>query len=130
MKTCGGCTLCCKIAKVPELNKPSNQWCQHCAIGVGCRTYDDRPKVCSEFTCHWLASDMPDEERPDRVGFYISMEGNVAKVHGHPAGAVANKVIRRLRAEFHVLVLDRNHLTFLNGYKLQAPEKLMLDWTL
>jgi hypothetical protein len=75
-------------------------------------------------------SDAPYEERPDRVGFYITKEGNVAKAHGHPINELAYKIIGRLRAESHVIVLDHNQLTFLNGYSLEAPEKLMIDWTL
>ena len=39
-----GCTACCKILKIRELNKPANTWCKHCNIGVGCGIYDSRPE--------------------------------------------------------------------------------------
>jgi len=28
-RTCGGCTLCCKLLPVRELKKPANTRCQH-----------------------------------------------------------------------------------------------------
>ena len=51
---CGGCTLCCKLAAVDELDKPHNVWCKHCAQGEGCTIYDDRPEVCQGWHCMWL----------------------------------------------------------------------------
>jgi len=30
-RACGNCTLCCKVNGVPELEKPVDEWCKHCA---------------------------------------------------------------------------------------------------
>lgn len=71
MHSCDGCTACCKIMKIRELNKPGNTWCQHCKIGVGCGIYDTRPESCRVFECVWLQTQRGDkplslELRPDR----------------------------------------------------------------
>jgi hypothetical protein len=79
---CGSCTACCRVYAIRELNKPTGTWCQHCAIGKGCKIYAERPKPCVEFACEWLhsqtgegititingtaAGPMPLEMRPDR----------------------------------------------------------------
>lgn len=35
-------------------DKPAQHWCQHCAIGDGCKIYDSRPQECRDFHCGWL----------------------------------------------------------------------------
>ena len=49
--------MCCKIMGIPELDKPPWAWCKHCNIGVGCKIYEDRPKVCRNFYCRYLLHD-------------------------------------------------------------------------
>lgn len=74
MRTCGTCSLCCKLPGVytlpeqtPALTKPPNQWCQHCKVGSGCGIYDNRPQPCRNFDCLWLVHpEMAEELRPDR----------------------------------------------------------------
>lgn len=56
MKTCGSCTMCCKLLGIKEIAKPTNKWCGHCEIGKGCRIYDNRPQSCREFECLYLMS--------------------------------------------------------------------------
>lgn len=51
---CDGCTACCKVLKIRELNKPGNTWCVHCTIGVGCGNYEQRPESCRVYECIWL----------------------------------------------------------------------------
>lgn len=66
-KTCGSCTMCCKLLGVIELEKPTNVWCEHCDKGVGCKIYATRPQTCRDFECLWLQiPEMPDELKPDR----------------------------------------------------------------
>jgi hypothetical protein len=68
-KTCGGCTLCCKVLTVREIDKAQDVWCGHCNVGVGCRIYAERPPSCRDFECLWLQAppDMLDASlRPDR----------------------------------------------------------------
>jgi hypothetical protein len=36
--------------------KPAARWCEHCKPGKGgCSRYAERPKVCRDFECQWLA---------------------------------------------------------------------------
>jgi len=68
---CDGCTACCKIMKVRELDKPANTWCAHCTIGAGCGIYATRPESCRVYACVWLRTQALDKPispalRPDR----------------------------------------------------------------
>jgi len=66
-RTCGSCTLCCKLTEVPELFKPVNKWCGFCKPGEGCSSYEKRPPSCHTFACIWLTDpSLDDELRPDR----------------------------------------------------------------
>lgn len=66
--------LCCKILGVRGLNKPRNVWCEHVEKGAGCRMHGNAeyPKECREFICSWLAQDIAEELRPDRVHAFIT----------------------------------------------------------
>lgn len=67
MNTCDGCTLCCKVLGVTELDKPDGVWCVHAQKGRGCAIYADRPQTCRNFACEWLTSGLDAEARPDRI---------------------------------------------------------------
>jgi Fe-S-cluster containining protein len=55
-RSCGACTLCCKVMAIdePELKKPEGDWCKHCKPGKGCAIYELRPPLCQAFACTWL----------------------------------------------------------------------------
>ena len=53
-RTCGDCTLCCKVMAIEEIAKPAGQWCGHCKPGRGCLIHDTRPAECRAFNCLWL----------------------------------------------------------------------------
>jgi uncharacterized protein len=58
-RTCGTCSLCCKLPYIAELNKPIDTWCKHAARGGGgCLIYADRPHTCRGFVCGWLAGEL------------------------------------------------------------------------
>lgn len=72
---CGACNMCCKLLAIEETNKPADQWCGNCEVGVGCKQYDTRPQACQVFECLWLHSQKPHihhklrfpaDMRPDR----------------------------------------------------------------
>ncbi len=55
-RTCGACSLCCKLLPIAALDKPHDRWCAHCRPGAGgCMIYESRPQTCRDFACHWLA---------------------------------------------------------------------------
>ena len=122
MSHCGSCTACCRIFAIPEIdNKPAGQWCQHCAVGVGCRVYQQRPKVCVDFKCLWLLSreredpgeHFPEMLRPDqcKVVFSASTNENIMAATTMPGSPDAwqRKPVRKLigtlvRAGYRVVV--------------------------
>ena len=64
--------MCCRMPAVPEISKPPDAWCRHCT-GVRCTIYSDRPKVCADFLCGWLASErFGPEWKPSVSGIVIS----------------------------------------------------------
>ena len=52
-RSCGSCSLCCKVMDVPDV-KPRHDWCQHADPGHGCKIYSHRPEPCKSFHCMWL----------------------------------------------------------------------------
>ena len=70
MRSCGECSLCCKVLAIKELEKPDQEWCKHVIKKKGCAIYADRPQVCKDFMCLWLdeKSKFPDSYRPDKIG--------------------------------------------------------------
>lgn len=78
-RVCGSCTMCCKVVKNDELNKPAGRWCVNARTGVGCVIHDTRPLSCQIFQCMWLSSNMlSDEWKPDRARFVVAVEVNGA----------------------------------------------------
>jgi len=73
-RECGDCNLCCKLVPVPALKKDGNEWCTHCEIGVGCKIYKNRPLDCQAFSCLWSISITPEEYKPNKVGFYMTLD--------------------------------------------------------
>ena len=74
-RACGGCTLCCKVYSLPELEKPAGVWCKHCAPGNGCKVHDSPPSPqCGQFFCLWMTDGkLPEAWRPDRAKFVLSI---------------------------------------------------------
>lgn len=76
VRRCGGCTLCCKLLPVRELDKPANTRCRHQSTGRGCRVYASAamPHSCSLWSCRWLIDEKTaDLSRPDRAGYVIDV---------------------------------------------------------
>jgi len=46
--------------EIRSLDKPAGKWCDHCAIGSGCKIYEERPQDCRDFHCGYLR--LPDKE--------------------------------------------------------------------
>ena len=74
-RQCGACSLCCKLLKVLELNKPANVWCGHCKPGRGgCTIYDHRPNICRGYFCGWMMTkNVSDDWYPLKCHMVISL---------------------------------------------------------
>jgi hypothetical protein len=69
-KACGSCMMCCKLPLIKELDKPTDRWCRHAAIGKGCGIYTDRPPVCRSFHCQWIRdARLGPEWKPEKAKF-------------------------------------------------------------
>lgn len=76
-RSCGSCTLCCKLMLIEVLEKPIGQWCVHCDVGKGCKVYEVRPEPCRAFRCGWLKDpSLPDSLRPDRSKVILDQDAD------------------------------------------------------
>lgn len=74
-RRCGGCTLCCRLLPVQELDKPADTRCSHQRTGKGCAIYRRAPFSCRAWSCLWLLEPEKTRElrRPDRSGYVIDV---------------------------------------------------------
>jgi hypothetical protein len=92
VKSCGDCSLCCKLMGIAEIDKPPGRWCSHFKRGAGCTVYQDRPGACVSFQCLWTGSEgLDDRWRPDRAHFvlFTEQEGRRLNVVVDPADPLA-----------------------------------------
>lgn len=84
-RTCGGCTLCCKLLPVGSLGKGANTRCQHQHVGKGCAVYAQLENVspeCRLWSCMWLVDPDPEAaklHRPDRCHYVIDILPDIAR---------------------------------------------------
>ncbi len=72
-RSCGSCSLCCKVQEIKWLNKPANKWCQHSDPGRGCKIWDARPQGCIDYFCWYMTeAQLGPEWRPDKSKFIIN----------------------------------------------------------
>jgi hypothetical protein len=76
-KSCGDCSLCCKLMNVPELDKPPNVWCRHVVKGKGCGIHATRPDVCRGFFCRWTEdAGLGPEWKPNKSKLVLAHHGD------------------------------------------------------
>jgi hypothetical protein len=85
-RSCGTCTLCCRLPEIAELSKPANAWCVNCTAGQGCSIYDERPQLCRDFLCLWMINERlgPDWE-PAIANMMVYAQGRQITVLVDPA---------------------------------------------
>ena len=83
-RECRACTLCCKVMRVEELNKPKSQWCAHCAPGKGCQIYETRPFECRGFFCGYRQwKELGEHWDPAQSKMMVTPELNGARIAVH-----------------------------------------------
>ena len=114
--------MCCKVYRIPVLNKQEGKWCAHCAIGSGCRIYEDRPEQCRSFVCLWLQDvTMPPEWKPEISKMVLSIYPTTGFIYaqvdpGTPFAWRKEPYFSRLKAMAeHFLKEGRHLLVFVNG---------------
>lgn len=84
-RSCHGCTLCCRLPDIDDLDKPADAWCRHCIAGKGCSIYADRPKLCRDFLCRWMLDDgLGPEWEPSRSRMMVYGQGEQITVLADP----------------------------------------------
>jgi hypothetical protein len=120
-RACGACALCCKVYALPELDKAPGVWCRHCKPGKGCGIHDALPDQCRLFNCLWMTdSKMPDEWRPDRARFVLSIFPPNGFVYGQvdpgsPGAWRRQPYYDGLRALAKTLIEERRHVIMFAG---------------
>ena len=71
-RSCGACSLCCKVIGIAALAKPAGRWCEHVVDGVGCAIHAAAPEECRGFFCSWMTTpSLDDDWRPDSCGLVL-----------------------------------------------------------
>jgi hypothetical protein len=83
-RNCHGCTLCCKMLRVEELNKPPLTWCALCDAKAGCKAYEERPSECRAFYCGYLLdSALDDRWKPANCKLIVTFEEHANEILIH-----------------------------------------------
>ena len=93
-RSCGSCSLCCKVVSITLFDKPAGQWCSYAKPGKGCGIHSTRPFVCRSHFCEWMiAKGLGDEWKPERAKFALIVrnDGNRLTAHVDPGSPNAWK---------------------------------------
>jgi hypothetical protein len=83
-RSCGSCTLCCKVVGVAAFDKPPGKWCAHCKPGNGCGIHAMRPFDCRVFYCEWMiCKGLGPEWKPERSKFVLFKTNNGNRLTAH-----------------------------------------------
>lgn len=83
-KSCGTCSLCCKLFDIDWLEqpKPAGRWCHHCKPGNGCAIWQNVPSKCASYYCVWrLDPALGAEWKPEKARFILT--------HAHESAPLA-----------------------------------------
>jgi hypothetical protein len=83
-RSCGSCSMCCKLLTIDEMGKAGGQWCSYAKPGKGCGIHAARPFVCRHFHCHWMMTPgLGPEWKPDVAKFLIAVRNNGTRITAH-----------------------------------------------
>lgn len=73
-RTCGTCTLCCRLLPIDDIGKAAGKRCVHSRHHKGCSIYKDRPLSCRTWGCSWLVDpEATGLSRPDKAHYVVDM---------------------------------------------------------
>jgi len=150
-----GCAYCCKVVSIKfpkgkhfaeDEHKPMQQWCKHCTK-PGCEIYDERPPICRDFYCSWLAdAGWPVELDPISTGCLVMCETITGhnrrtgksfdipciRVHENRPGAIENinKALRLVWTEFgevSIALHTTNGLIRIIGYNSDGQRVIFFE---
>jgi len=86
-RSCGGCSLCCKLVPVKELGKAAGTRCKHQRTGKGCMVYGSgsMPHSCRLWSCAWLTGSFSGR-RPDRAHYVIDILPDFVELRDNTTG--------------------------------------------
>ena len=83
-RSCDGCTMCCKLLSIEELDKPPLTWCRLCDTKRGCTAYAQRPTECRDFYCGFLLDPTLDERwKPSASKLVVTFEDHCNEILIH-----------------------------------------------
>lgn len=123
-RSCGTCSLCCKVLPVPELAKKAGSWCSHVVQGRGCAIHTTRPGQCRSFSCRWLENTgLGPEWKPERSKFVLYSEAEGQRLiavcdPGTPGAWRAPAYYPQFKQWAARAVEDQRQILVVNGRKL------------
>jgi len=125
LNECGGCTMCCDVLPVPQLNKPENTLCINC-VAEGCGIHATRPSVCRDFQCYYTLSEQSIEFRPDKTDCMFELVSDdimICTLHRRNLNAWKDPKIQIFINELK----DKNISTIITSYTNQPKEFILAD---
>lgn len=97
-RSCGSCTVCCRVLEIKALDKPAGILCGH-NTGSACGIYDERPEACARWHCLWRKiGALPDELRPDRSGVVFSLESRPPVADAPNGACIVGRAVNGVHA--------------------------------
>jgi len=120
-RECDGCQECCFLFGISKYE--SDPWtdCPHQCEG-GCDVYEDRPKECRKYLCHWVTVDddpyFDEDMRPDKTGLvFVTGDYKLQRIwlcfESRPAASVTSpgkELIEKLREKYLVKICMYNNV--------------------
>ena len=86
IRSCDGCTACCKTHAVSEAHTRAGELCQFAIVEKGCGIYGKHPFQCRLYACWWLRGKGEESDRPDRLK--IVMDDREISVNDQEIGLI------------------------------------------
>jgi hypothetical protein len=125
-RVCGECRACCTVLSIPEVDTPAGTPCQH-ECDKGCAIYRVRPKRCQEFSCGWLHGVGRSADRPDKAGWFVSVERQTSRLFDVVGGANASNTLLVVRAFRSGSVDTPEFRALLRGWVERGSAVLVLE---